>query len=292
MTVVPAARCAPSRTRSASAMRTPVGQHVVDHPRELVDAEHLHRPVPAQRQRGCVSKSSTAHGPCVRPDDVGQHAEHAVEVELARRAPAGARAGAAAGRRRRSAAGGASRSISQSTTSSAHAARRRAARRRRRARSARAAGSAPCRRRPSAGAGYQVSSVRPSAVDRREAVAPGRCVSTAQTVVIGRVTEPVLGSAYMLDLSRGRRRRSPRRWSTSRRCPATRRSSPTSSRARCARCPALRGRARRQRRAGPHRPRPRAAGRARRAPRHRADRRQRAVPARRTACCTAAAPRT
>ena len=48
ITVVPAARCAPSRTRSASAIRTPVGTHVVDHPRELVDAVHRHRPARAQ----------------------------------------------------------------------------------------------------------------------------------------------------------------------------------------------------------------------------------------------------
>ena len=40
ITVVPAARWAPSRTRSASAIRTPDGHHVVGHPRELVDAVH------------------------------------------------------------------------------------------------------------------------------------------------------------------------------------------------------------------------------------------------------------
>ena len=64
MTVVPGARWAPRRTRSASAIRTPAGTHVVDHAGELVDAV-APAPVPrAPRSRSRVrSKSSTAHGP-------------------------------------------------------------------------------------------------------------------------------------------------------------------------------------------------------------------------------------
>ena len=49
----------------------PVGTHVVDHPRELVDAEHLHRcPCGAARSRVC-SKPSTAHGPTLVQTTLG-----------------------------------------------------------------------------------------------------------------------------------------------------------------------------------------------------------------------------
>ena len=51
MTVVPAARCAPRRTRSASAIRTPDGHDVVGHARELVDAGDLRAARPAARAR-------------------------------------------------------------------------------------------------------------------------------------------------------------------------------------------------------------------------------------------------
>ena len=81
MTVVPAARWAPSRTRSASAMRTPVGHDVVGHPRELVDAEHR-APWPRARSRSRVLLEAVdGAGAGVGPHDVGQHAEDAVEVD-------------------------------------------------------------------------------------------------------------------------------------------------------------------------------------------------------------------
>ena len=83
---------------------------VVDHPRELVDAEHG-RPAPRTPQpRADRSKPSTAHGPAVGPGHVGEQAEDAVEVDAVRLRPAGARAGAAAGRRRAASTGGADRS--------------------------------------------------------------------------------------------------------------------------------------------------------------------------------------
>ena len=64
MTVVPLARWAPRRTRSASAMRTPDGHDVVGHPRELVDAEDLHGAARAAVGTRASSNPSTAHGPC------------------------------------------------------------------------------------------------------------------------------------------------------------------------------------------------------------------------------------
>jgi hypothetical protein len=71
MTVVPGARWAPSRTRSASAIRTPDGHDVVDHPRELVDAEDRHRP---RRAAGPGQlEPSTGARAAVGPHDVGQH---------------------------------------------------------------------------------------------------------------------------------------------------------------------------------------------------------------------------
>ena len=103
MTVVPAARCAPRRTRSASAIRTPGGHDVVDHPRELVDAEHRDRDARARRAAaaGSASKPSTAHGPRSVHTTFGSTPKMPVEVLPVRVRPAGARAGAGAGRRRR-----------------------------------------------------------------------------------------------------------------------------------------------------------------------------------------------
>ena len=101
MTVVPGARCAPRRTRSASAMRTPDGHDVVGHPRELVDAvdgqppaggalgeRAARRPGPAGRGRPRSRPRWRAGRRCRRgwPRAAGR---------------AGGRAGAAAGTRRR-----------------------------------------------------------------------------------------------------------------------------------------------------------------------------------------------
>ena len=80
ITVVPLARWAPSRTRSASAIRTPGRHDVVGHPGELVDPEHLHRARLAQPQPGALEPLDGA-GAEVGPHDVGEHAEDAVEVD-------------------------------------------------------------------------------------------------------------------------------------------------------------------------------------------------------------------
>ena len=71
------ARCAPSRTRSRVGDPHARGQHVVDHPGELVDAQDLHRPAAAQPHPG-RSNPSTEHGPEGGPHDVGQDPEDAV----------------------------------------------------------------------------------------------------------------------------------------------------------------------------------------------------------------------
>ncbi len=57
ITVVPEARWAPRRTRSASAMRTPDGHDVVGHPRELV------HPVDGQDPAGARVRSAAARPP-------------------------------------------------------------------------------------------------------------------------------------------------------------------------------------------------------------------------------------
>ena len=59
------------------------GQHVVGHPRELVDAEDLHRALAAQRQPGALEVLDRAR-PEAGPHDVGQQAEDAVEVDAVR----------------------------------------------------------------------------------------------------------------------------------------------------------------------------------------------------------------
>ena len=83
MTVVPAARCAPSRTRSASAIRTPGGRDVVDHPRELVDAVHRDRAAPPQPGSHRLEAVHRAR-PEVGPHHVGQDAEDPVDAGAVR----------------------------------------------------------------------------------------------------------------------------------------------------------------------------------------------------------------
>ena len=128
----------PGGRRGAPGRRRRSGRRsadVVDHPRELVDAEDLHRPVGAAAQAGALEVVDRARAG-TGPHHVRQHAEDAVEVETVRRRPGGARAGAGAGRRpgrRGRERRGRSRT---STTSLVHAARRRACRARRPARSA------------------------------------------------------------------------------------------------------------------------------------------------------------
>ncbi len=73
ITVVPSARCAPRRTRSASAIRTPLGQDVVGHPRELVDAED------ARRDRGPRAEPR-AGSPRSRPPRTGPPLVHTTLV--------------------------------------------------------------------------------------------------------------------------------------------------------------------------------------------------------------------
>ena len=85
MTVVPSARCAPRRTRSPSAMRTPVGHDVVEHPRELVDAVHADAPAGghAAAPAGLLEAGHGAR-PGGGPHHVGQLAEDAVHRDGAR----------------------------------------------------------------------------------------------------------------------------------------------------------------------------------------------------------------
>ena len=58
----------------------PGRQHVVGHPRELVDAVHLHRAERAQPQPGLLEALDGA-GPDAGPDHVAEGAEDAVEVD-------------------------------------------------------------------------------------------------------------------------------------------------------------------------------------------------------------------
>ena len=85
ITVVPSARWAPSRTRSASAIRTPPGSDVVDHPRELVDA--VDGDVPVRRAQPPPRRLEVGDGARAGagPDDVRQDAEDPVQVDRARR---------------------------------------------------------------------------------------------------------------------------------------------------------------------------------------------------------------
>ena len=77
------------------------GDHVVGHPRELVEAEHLHRP-PGQTAGRAVSARSPrpGTGPGGGPDDVAEQAEHARRGWPRGGRRAGGTAGGAAGRRR------------------------------------------------------------------------------------------------------------------------------------------------------------------------------------------------
>ena len=160
ITVVPAARCAPSRTRSASAIRTPGGHDVVDHPRELVDAEHLDRPAGRRSRRRVSSKPSTAQGPWV------------VQTTLASTPKMPSRLSVF----------GADQPVREQVQAQVGVGRRRRGRRRGRSRWTRPRGARcgprPCRRArparrgrrpsaaggPSAGSGYQVSRTTPSSV--------------------------------------------------------------------------------------------------------------------------------
>ena len=77
----------------------PGGDHVVDHPRELVHPEDG-RPVPSASSRSRVCLELLRRGrPGAGPDHVGQHAEDAGHGQRRAAGPAGARAGAAAGTR-------------------------------------------------------------------------------------------------------------------------------------------------------------------------------------------------
>ena len=82
MTVVPAARWAPRRTRSASAMRTPCGHDVVGHPRELVDAVAPATVLPRARSRSRVARSRRRRrGRALVQTTLVSGAEDAVEVD-------------------------------------------------------------------------------------------------------------------------------------------------------------------------------------------------------------------
>ena len=81
MTVVPSARCAPRRTRRASAIRTPGGRDVVGHLRELVDRDD--RQLAVQRagaEAGGVEVGGVDRA-AVGPGDVRQDAEDPVQVD-------------------------------------------------------------------------------------------------------------------------------------------------------------------------------------------------------------------
>ena len=149
------------------------GRHdVVGHPRELVDAERPATGPRASSRTRVSSKPSTAHGPCGRPHDVGQHAEDAVEVDRVGLRPAGARAGAAAGRRRRRRPAAASRSTRSGThLAAAPRARRRVPTSASSRRGARLAGAGRARRAPGRVPGVEDAS--PSSVHGGQAVTPG-----------------------------------------------------------------------------------------------------------------------
>ena len=107
ITVVPSARCAPSRTRSASAIRTPAGHDVVGHARELVDRRDGERLAGGAEAHAAPPRSVGRVDRAVRrPGDVGSTPKMPVEVRPRAGGPAGARAGAGAGRRRAASAGG------------------------------------------------------------------------------------------------------------------------------------------------------------------------------------------
>lgn len=84
VTVAPGDRCAPSRTRSASAMRTPSGDDVVCYARERVDAGKLQgvRLVLQSRAQGLNAPGKHRTGR--RPGDVVQQAVGAVQVQRVR----------------------------------------------------------------------------------------------------------------------------------------------------------------------------------------------------------------
>jgi hypothetical protein len=69
----------PVRVRNSDA----AGQDVVDHPRELVDAEHGHRPTQPQPGSHALEPGDRAR-PVVGPHDVREQPEHPVEVDLVR----------------------------------------------------------------------------------------------------------------------------------------------------------------------------------------------------------------
>ena len=71
-------RCAPRRTRSASAMRT-LRHHVVDHPGNLSTPYTVTGP--RRADAAGPTRILDAAGAVVGPHDVGQRAEHAVEVD-------------------------------------------------------------------------------------------------------------------------------------------------------------------------------------------------------------------
>ena len=97
ITVVPSARCAPSRTRSASAMRTPAARRS-RHAGELVhDVTVSGRPAARKRRRTAASVAGSI-GPCVVHATLGSDAEDPVRSPRAA-GSAGWRAGGGAGRR-------------------------------------------------------------------------------------------------------------------------------------------------------------------------------------------------
>ena len=167
ITVVPSARWAPSRTRSASAIRTPARDHVVDHPGELVHPVHRDRAVGEQPQPGpleVLRRGRSGRG----PDHVGQQAEDAVQVRPVRADQPGE---SRCSRRYASglSAGGAARSVDLHRDGPPGTCP--AGRRRRSARRARAA-RAPAGRRPSAGAGIPDVEDPTGVGDGGQAVAP------------------------------------------------------------------------------------------------------------------------
>ncbi len=58
--------------------------HVVGHARELVDAEHLHATVGGHQAQSRRLEVVDRAGTAIGPDDVGQHAEDAVDVHVVR----------------------------------------------------------------------------------------------------------------------------------------------------------------------------------------------------------------